>query len=41
MRENVNNERGLKVHMRIKHRESSHEIIPQFDGEVGLILSEG
>ena len=36
-----NNERGLKVHMRFKHRESPHEIIPQLDGEVSLILSEG
>ena len=36
-----NNERGLKVHMRFKHRESPHEIIPQLDGGVSLILSEG
>ena len=36
-----NNERGLKVNMRFKHRESPHEIISQFDGEVSLILSEG
>ena len=36
-----NNKRGLKVNMRFKHRESPHEIISQFDGEVSLILSEG
>ena len=41
MRENVNNERGWKVHMRLKHRESPHEIIPQLDGRVSVILSEG
>ena len=27
--------------MRLKHRESPHEIIPQFDGQVSVILSEG
>ena len=41
MRENVNNERGWKVHMRLKHRESPHEIISQLDGRVSIILSEG
>ena len=27
--------------MRLKHRESPHEIIPQLDGQVSVILSEG
>ena len=27
--------------MRLKHRESPHEIIPQLDGRVSVILSEG
>ena len=42
MWENVQQrKRFLKVNMRFKHRESPHEIISQFDGEVSLILSEG
>ena len=41
MREHVSNKRGLKVHMRFKHRESPHEIIPQLEGRVSVILSEG
>ena len=27
--------------MRLKHRERPYEIIPQFDGQVSVILSEG